>query len=92
MEIGIEWFSDQFNVNLSSKPGAEAFLSIKACRIVNGKDGAFVGWPATKGNNDKWWRHVWGSDKFNQAVLERALATKPASGNRRQQDDQDIPF
>lgn len=96
MEIGIEWHGDQFNVDLSSKAGADAFLSIKGCRLAEGSDGPFVGWPATKNTNTgKWWKHCWGSDKFNAAVLEKALATKPAGGQRRRSQDDadgDIPF
>ena len=59
MEIAIEFHGDQFNVNLSSKPGAEAFLSIKGCRLVDGDGGQFIGYPATKNTNTgKWWRHA----------------------------------
>lgn len=96
MEITITWHGDQFNIDLASKPKAEAFLSIKGCRIVQGNDGSFVGYPATKNaNTGKWWRHCWGSDNFNAVVLEKALATQPAAGGQRRQSasaDEDIPF
>jgi hypothetical protein len=99
MNIEIEWHSDQFNINLASKPGVEAFISIKGCRLVDGNDGQFIGYPATKNTNtNKWWRHVWGSDKFNAAVLEKVLATQPRQnsaprGRRQAEDDgEDIPF
>ena len=45
MHITIEHFSGQypsFNINLHSKPGSEAFLSVKGCKIVNGQNGAFL--------------------------------------------------
>jgi hypothetical protein len=85
MHIGIEWHSDQFNVNLSSAEGRDAFLSVKGCRIVSGQSGDFVGWPATKNEKSgKWWRHAWGSDAFNAAVLEKAQASKPAQDTRTQ--------
>jgi hypothetical protein len=95
MNIEIEWHQDQFNVNLANKPG-ETFLSIKGCRLVDGADGTFVGYPATKNaTTGKWWRHAWGSDKFNAAVLEKAMASRPSSGGRRPSRDDDgdpIPF
>ena len=95
MHIAIEWHDKQFNVNLSSKEGAEAFLSIKGCRVVSGSDGDFVGWPATKNENTgKWWRHVWGSDKFAAAVLKAAEESRPSSKAKARDGDaeDDIPF
>lgn len=97
MHIAIEWHDKQFNVNLSSKEGAEAFLSIKGCRVVSGSDGDFVGWPATKNENTgKWWRHVWGSDKFAAAVLDAAKKSQPRAQSRptrgEQETEDDIPF
>ena len=96
MHITIEFHNDQFNVNLSSKEGAEAFLSIKGCRVVSGQDSEFVSYPATKNQNTgKYWRHVWGSDKFNAAVLEKYHASKPQKQQRRGRDDDEdssIPF
>lgn len=95
MHIIITHHGDQFNVELASKEGAEPFLSIKGCRIVEGTKGPFVSYPATKNaNTGKWWSHAWGSDKFNAAVLEKAQATQATARGRRQQDDDggDIPF
>jgi hypothetical protein len=95
MEIGITWFNDQFNIDLSSKPGAEAFLSIKGCRIAQGTDGAFVSYPATKNaSTGKWWRHAWGSDGFNAAVLKKAQDSqqKDPAKQQRMALDEDIPF
>lgn len=94
MNIEIEWHNDQFNVNLSSKEGRDAFLSIKGCRIVSGAKGDFVSYPARKQDNGKWWNHVWGSEEFNRAVLEKAQQAAPRSAPRRRQDDDnsDVPF
>jgi hypothetical protein len=94
MEIAVKWFNDQFNVSLLSKPGADPFLDIKGCRLVNGQNGLFVGWPATKNaSTGKWWNHVYGSEKFNAAVLEKAQASQPNAAPRgRQEPDEDIPF
>jgi hypothetical protein len=74
MHIGIEWHSDQFNVNLSSAEGRDAFLSVKGCRIVSGQNE----------KTNQWWRHAWGSDAFNAAVLEKAQASKPVADTRTQ--------
>jgi DNA-binding cell septation regulator SpoVG len=96
MNITITWHGDQFNVELSSKEGADAFLSVKGCRIANGQNGPFVSWPATKNaTSGKWWSHVWGSDKFNAAVLEKAQANQPTQGKARSRggdDLSDVPF
>jgi DNA-binding cell septation regulator SpoVG len=97
MNIDIEWHNDQFNVNLASKPGAEAFLSIKGCRIVNGAKGDFISYPARKNEQTgKYWNHVWASDAFNRAVLEKAQASAPKAPAKSRQaeefDDSSIPF
>ena len=92
MNIEIEHHGDNFNVNRSSKPGAEAFLSIKGVRIVSGAKGDFVSYPARKNEQTgKWWNHVWASDAFNRAVLEKAQASMP-KGKQRQDEDSDVPF
>lgn len=100
MDIRITWFNDQFNVALASNPGADEFLVVKGCRIASGSKGEFLSYPATKNQNTgKYWQHVWGSDRFNDAVLSKARESqpKPATSSRRpaRQDDGDdssIPF
>ncbi|QIM51588.1 hypothetical protein [Hydrogenophaga crocea] len=94
MHITIQHHGEQFNVDLSSKEGSEAFLSIKGCRIVSGQKGDFVSYPARKTDQGKWWNHVWGSERFNAAVLEKYHATKPAKQAPRKgaSADEDIPW
>jgi hypothetical protein len=96
MDIQIEWHNDQFNVHLASKPEAEPFLTVKGCRLASGSKGAFVSWPATKNQQSgKWWSHVWGSERFNAAVLEKVQASQPSQTRGRSQrhdEDGDIPF
>ena len=96
MHIATVWKSDKkFNVELSSKEGAEAFLSIRGCRIAQGNDGDFVGFPADKNEQTgKWWNHVWANDKFAATVLELAKASRSGQQQRKaaQKDDSDIPF
>lgn len=93
MHISIEFHGDQFNVNLSSKEGAEAFLSIKGCRLVNGSKGEFVSYPATKNQKTgKYWSHVWGSERFNAAVLEKVQASMPQQRRQSRDDDDSAPF
>ncbi|MEY4376121.1 MAG: SpoVG [Pseudomonadota bacterium] len=72
MKIAIEHHNDQFNVLLSSKEGAEPFLTIKGCRIVNGRNGPFVSWPARKLESGKYWNHVYASEAFGAAVIAAA--------------------
>jgi hypothetical protein len=97
--ITITWHGDQFNVELASKEGAEAFLSVKGCRIVDGTKGPFVSYPATKNTNTgKWWSHCWGSDAFNAVVLSKAQAGMPKAPARATAraastpDDSEPPF
>lgn len=99
MNVTVKWFNDNFNVILASKEGAEPFLEIKGCRIVNGSNGAFVSYPSKKNEQTgKYWNHVYGSEKFNSVVLEKAQASQPqpqarSGGQRRGDDtDSDIPF
>lgn len=70
---------DKFDVALSSKEGAEPFLTIRGCRVVDGQKGKFISYPAQKmTESGKWWNHVRGSDAFNAAVLAEAMKARPA--------------
>ena len=79
MHIGIEWHGNQFNLSLASKEGNDAFLVIKGCRIVESKNGgSFISYPARKNEETgKWWNHVWGGERFNEAVMEKAKESMP---------------
>jgi DNA-binding cell septation regulator SpoVG len=92
MEISIEHKDGKypsFNVHLSSKAGADPFLTIRGCRIVDGSKGQFVSYPSRKQDDGKYWNHIWANDKFNAMVLEKATAGKKPS---KSSDDDDIPF
>jgi DNA-binding cell septation regulator SpoVG len=94
MNIIIEHRDRDFNVMLASKPDAEPFLTIRGCRVVNGKNGDFVSWPARKMDNGKYWNHVYASDAFVSAVLaeyNKAAKPRPAQKQRQAADDE-IPF
>ena len=89
MKITTKWFGDQFNIGLASAEGRDEFLSIKGCRIKSGEKGEFISWPAQKKDDGTFWRHVWGSDEFQAAVIRgfRGLLTaaslKPQRRHRR---------
>ena len=95
MEITIRHFDGKwpsFDIMLHGTKGAEPFLTIKGCCIVQGSNGSFVSYPARKDDKGKYWNHVYGGDKFNEHVIklasiEQAPVRKPAK-----QDDEDIPF
>lgn len=100
MKITVTWFRDQFNINLANGDKPE-FLSIKGCRLKSGERGDFVAWPSQKKDDGTYWRHVWGSDEFQAAVIREAKksqpqeATKPArqaSAPARHAEDEDVPF
>jgi DNA-binding cell septation regulator SpoVG len=93
MEISISWHGDNFNVELASKAGKDAFLSIRGCRVVNGSNGPFVSYPPKKNEQTgKYWNHVYGSEKFNAVVLEKAQASQQPAKQPRMATDEDIPF
>lgn len=92
MKISIETHQDQFNVLLSSREGAEPFITVKGCRIAQGSKGPFVSWPARKQDNGKWWSHVWGSDAFNAAVLAEAQKAAPSAPRAAKVELDDAPF
>lgn len=98
MDIQIQHFDGKvpsFNISLHGVPGADPFLVIKGCRIIEGKDGPFISYPARKMDNGKYWQHVFGGDKFNEVVMKKAMAqgkpkAKPADGFSDM--DSDIPW
>ena len=96
MHITIQHHNDQFNIDISSKPGADAFLSIKGCRIVDGQKGRFVSFPSRKQESGKYWSHVWASDRFQVAVIDAYDASKrkqaAAKAAKQVEEDDDIPF
>jgi DNA-binding cell septation regulator SpoVG len=91
MDISIEYHGDKFNISLHSKEGADPFIVIKGCKIVEGQKGPFISYPATKMANGKYWNHVYGGEKFNAAVIAK-LSVKPKPAKQAQQDEDDAPF
>jgi len=109
MNITIEHHDGQypsFNIMLHSVEGAEPFLTIKGCRIVQGSNGPFISYPSRKMENGKYWNHVYAGEKFNAQVLELAQGGQPerrppprpappkssGGGGSRHDEDRDIPF
>lgn len=101
MFISVKWFDGKypsFNINISKQEGEDEFLSIKGCRLVNGKDGEFVAMPSTKNEQTgKYWNHAWANERFTAHVLKLAQASKPDSQPAKQKpsfDDagDDIPW
>lgn len=76
MKISIKWFGNQFNVGLAND-GKDEFLSIKGCRLISGPKGEFVSWPSAKKDDGTYWKHVWGSDEFQAAVIREAKKSQP---------------
>lgn len=76
MQIKIKHFPGQypsFNVSLANE-GKEPFIEIKGCRIMNGNNGEFVSWPSRKKDDGTYWNHIYASNDFNAAVLQKAKA------------------
>lgn len=95
MKISVEWFKDQFNFSLTGS-GAEPFLTVKGCRIVNGKNGEFLSLPSKKLDTGKYWNHVYASEAFGAAVIAEAKKAMPRSqvapSRGQSEDTSDIPF
>lgn len=104
MKITTKWFGDQFNIGLANGDKPE-FLSIKGCRLKSGEKGEFISWPSQKKDDGTYWRHVWGSDEFQAAVIREAKKTQPAAAPAKPKDeawrsrapvpapvDDDLPF
>ena len=103
MHINIEHHDKSFNVALSSKQGADPFLVVKGCRIVDGQKGRFVSWPSKKLDSGKYWNHCFSSDAFSAAVIKahdesipkpaakKSAAAAASTGFVDDMDD-DIPF
>lgn len=82
MKITVTWFPGShpsFNLGLHTTSDSEEFLSVKGCKIVEGKDGPFVSYPYTKKPDGNYWRHAYGSKAFNEVVLKEALKDRPAT-------------
>lgn len=98
MKITIERFegSDRFNVCIASKEGNEPFITIKGCKLMSGRKGEFISWPAWKNKNDEWKSHIYASPAFQEAVVEAVKASepkKPAQPAKPPKDmDDDIPW
>lgn len=109
MRITVQHFDGQypsFNISLHSAEGSEPFLVIKGCKIIEGQSGPFISYPSRKQDNGKYWNHVYGGEKFNEAVIKIAQGgqrrpppprqappasrTAPSSGFDDMSDD--IPF
>lgn len=87
MHIGIEWRDGpypSFKLILSKAEGADPFLEIKNIQIKEGRNGAFLSYPAQKGKDDKWYPHVYGGKAFNEHVLKLAQAALPKSSRPKQ--------
>lgn len=98
MKINVKWFDGKypsFNLELSSKEGAEPFVTIRGCKIIQGGKGEFVSPPSTKNQQtNKYWNHAMFSEEFSNHVLSIAKASMPVPQNNRNDafNDSDIPF
>lgn len=81
MKVEVQLFPDQFNVLLSTKEGVQPFLTIRGCRVVEGRNGRFVSWPARK-TEKGFWNHCLASDSFAAHVLEVYDAAAPKQPTR----------
>lgn len=85
MKITVQHFDGQypsFNISLHGTEGAEPFLVIKGCKIIEGQSGPFISYPSRKQDNGKYWNHVYGGEKFNEAVMKIAQGGQ-TGGQRR---------
>lgn len=50
-------YDTKFNLVLEMKNGAS--VTIYGCRVVEGRNGDFIGWPSHKDKNGNYWNHVY---------------------------------
>lgn len=94
MKISIEQGERDFTIHLSSRDGAEPFLSIRNCRVVSGSKCDFVSLPAKKLDSGKYFNLVRASDQFQAAVLKAYAEAQPKPAARSQKpalDDDGLP-
>jgi hypothetical protein len=94
MHIAIEWRDGKwpsFKIILSKVQGAEPFLEIKDCRIIDGKTGPFVSYPARKDDKGKYWPYLYGGEAFNAHIVKLAQAAKPQSEPRQSEPQRQAP-
>lgn len=93
MKVEVQLFPDQFNVLLCRAEGVQPFLTIRGCRVVEGRNGRFVSWPARK-TEKGFWNHCIASDSFAAHVLEVYDAAAPKQAPRKAAEavDDSIPF
>ena len=80
MQVKVQWIDGQypsFNVMVSSKEGAEPFITIKGCNIKTGSKGEFISYPSKKTNEGKYFNYIYASEKFNKVVMDEAKLAKP---------------
>ena len=88
-----------YTVRIASQEGREPFLEIKDCKLIEGRNGPFVGFPARKDDKNKWWPMVYASDAFQVEIIKAMHAAETdkrthAERKRATQTaiDDDIPF
>lgn len=95
MEVSVVWKDGKypsFNLSLATKAGADPFMEIKGCKLIDGQKGVFVSYPSRKQDDGKYWNHVWASDAFNKVVIQKAQeASKPKSKSLEDLEN-DVPF
>lgn len=80
MHITTKWFDSKyptFNIEIASAEGREPFITIRDCKLIEGKNGVFISYPAKKMESGKYWNHVVGNEQFNEAVVKKAQAAQP---------------
>lgn len=50
-------YGTKFNLVLQLENGA--LVTIYGCRVVEGREGDFIGWPSYKDKNGEYWNHVY---------------------------------
>jgi len=101
MKLSIAWHDDKFNIEFTRPNEDKAFLSIKGCKIVEGKSGPFISMPSSPKKSGGFWNHAWADEKFQSAVMQmaRPLAKAPPKPAPKVQDhsgfdtmQSDVPY
>lgn len=94
MKITVEHIDGKypsFNIGLAAKEGADPFLVIKGCRIVDGQKGRFISGPSRKMESGKYFNYTYFGEKFQEAALAAYDEAAPKTRKAAPADD-DVPF
>lgn len=91
--VTIHNYNDQYGFfDVEVPVGKESSITLKGCKVIEGKNGKFVACKSEK-RNDKYWPTAYiNGDKLQKVIIEAVNEAKKASGVMNNDDMGDVPF